>query len=69
MDDDKDKELEIIFTPENEEDYMLPVCLDNGNCLKDEFPCAWCLYVPLDASLEDIAKYLAEMRDKKTLKN
>ena len=69
MDDDKDKELQIIFTPENTEDYMVPVCLDYKNCSSDEFPCAWCLYVPLDASMKEVRQYIKEMKYKKLLKN
>jgi len=69
MDDDKDKELQIIFTPENTEDYMVPVCLDDKNCSSEEFPCAWCLYVPLDASMKEVRQYIKEMKYKKLLKN
>ena len=68
-DDDKDEELHIIFTPENTEDYMMPVCLDTKNCYSEEFPCAWCLYVPLDASMKEVSKYLKEIKNKKTFKN
>ena len=69
MDDDKDKELQIIFTPENTEDYMVPVCLDDKNCSSEEFPCAWCLYVPLYASMKEVRQYIKEMKYKKLLKN
>lgn len=69
MDDDKKEELRILFTPENTEDYMMPVCLDEKNCKSDEFPCAWCLYVPLSASMEEVAKYLKEIKTKKLYKN
>jgi len=69
MADNKKEELDIIFTPENEEDYKLPVCLDDKNCSSDDFPCAWCLYVPLDASMKEVKDYIQEMKDKKRFKN
>jgi len=70
MEDDEEKEeLQIIFTPENTEDYMVPVCLDDKNCSSEEFPCAWCLYVPLDASMKEVRQYIKEMKYKKLLKN
>ena len=69
MSDDEKEELRILFTPENTEDYMLPVCLDEKNCYSEEFPCAWCLYVPLDASMKEVRQYIKEMKYKKLLKN
>ena len=65
----KKEELRILFTPENTEDYMLPVCLDEKNCYSDDFPCAWCLYVPLDASMKEVSQYLKDIKNKKSLKN
>ncbi len=65
----KKEELQILFTPENTEDYMLPVCLDEKNCYSDDFPCAWCLYVPLDASMKEVSQYIKDIKNKKSFKN
>ena len=65
----KKEELRILFTPENTEDYMLPVCLDEKNCYSDDFPCAWCLYVPLDASMKEVSQYIKDTKNKKSFKN
>ena len=62
-------EIEIIFTPENPEDYLLPVCLDEANCSSEEYPCAWCLQVPANVPVDEIAKYIKELKRTKNLRN
>ena len=62
-------ELDIIFTPENAEDYLLPVSLDEVNCSSEEYPCAWCLHVPANVPIEEIDKYIKELKSTKHLRN